>query len=172
MLAADEPHVRFLLAGKGTDPGNRELLTLVRRAGLESRTSLLGERGDIPRLTAALDIATSCSRGDEAFSNAVGEAMASGVPCVVTDVGDSAWVIGDTGKVVRPRAPDDLVVAWRELIHLSEGDRQALGQAARKRVEESFSIEKTAARYEALHEEVLAGTAPAWCSRSEKEVPA
>ena len=75
---------------------------------LEARVHLLGKRQDIPRLTAALDIASSFGEG---LPNVIGEAMACGIPCVVTDVGDSALIVGETGKVVPPRNPAALSVA-------------------------------------------------------------
>jgi glycosyltransferase involved in cell wall biosynthesis len=69
----------------------------------------------MPRFFGALDIATSSSLS-EAFPMAVGEAMACGTPCVVTDVGDSALIVGDTGKVVPADDPKSLAAAWEQLL--------------------------------------------------------
>src|SRR6185312_11674078 len=79
--------VRFILCGKGVDHNNPALRTLVEETQIRNRIHLLGERRDIERIMAALDIAvsSSCSEG---FPNVVGEAMSSGVPCVVTAVSD------------------------------------------------------------------------------------
>ncbi len=90
------PRVHFVLAGKGVDESNGNLLQAVKATGVRNVTHLLGLRSDIPRLMAALDLLVSSSYG-EAFPNVLGEAMACGVPCVVTDVGDSAYIVGDTG---------------------------------------------------------------------------
>ena len=76
-----------------------ELAVQIRDAGMERWFRVIGHRGDLPWLNNAFDVATSCSV-TEGFSNSVGEAMACGVPCVVTDVGDSAYLVGDTGRVV------------------------------------------------------------------------
>ena len=119
------------------------------QSGIRQNFHLLGRRQDIPRLTAALDLATSSSCG-EGFPNVVGEAMACGIPCVVTDVGDSALIVGKTGKVVPPHDPEALASAWKELLRLTPQVRQKLGNAARKRVETEYSLAAAARRYEAL----------------------
>ncbi len=80
--------------------------------------------------------------------------MACGVPCAVTDVGDSADLVGDTGRVVMPRDPGALAGAIGELLELGEDGRRALGQLARARIEEKFSIQSVAARYQALYREI------------------
>jgi len=80
--------------------------------------------------------------------------MACGVPCAVTDVGDSAWIVGDTGKVVPPRDPAALATAIGDLLALSPDARRALGLAARRRVVENFSIADVVRRYEDLYTEL------------------
>jgi len=113
---------------------------------------LLGERRDISDFTAGLDIASS-SYG-EGFPNSVGEAMSCGVPCVVTDVGESAWIVGETGKVVPPRDSKALANAWLELITMGAERRKQLDEAARKRVMDNFSIMAITRQYEQLYDEV------------------
>ena len=81
--------------------------------------------------------------------------MACGVPCVVTDVGDSALIVGATGKVVPPKDPNALAVAWRELVGLSRADRAELGLAGRARVEEKFGLGSIVRRYEDLYRSVV-----------------
>ena len=76
--------------------------------------------------------------------------MACGIPCVVTDVGDSALIVGKTGKVVPPRDPEALAAAWKELLRLTPQVRQKLGNVARKRVETEYSLAAAARRYEEL----------------------
>src|SRR5205807_10294320 len=117
------------LCGDGISGQNEKLVQWINRAGIQDRCHLLGRRDDIPRLTAALEIATSSSVG-EAFSNAIGEAMACAVPCAVTDVGDSAWIVGDTGRVIQPGDPEALANSWLELIKVGEECRRQLGLAA------------------------------------------
>jgi glycosyltransferase involved in cell wall biosynthesis len=156
LLAQGCPDVRFLLAGADVDAANPALATMIAESGIGDRVSLLGERDDTPRLNAALDIAGSASAWAEGFSNVVGEAMSCGVPCVVTDVGDSARIVGDTGIVVAPRDPQALANAWRRLISLGLEGRRALGARARQRVIDQFSLGAVVRQYEDLYDSLLA----------------
>ena len=144
----------FLLAGPGVDWQNRHLIQLIEKLGISENVFLLGERQDIPRITAALDIAT-CSSVAEAFPNVIGEAMSCGIPCVVTDVGDSAWLVGDSGIVVPPRNHEALCEAWLKLIEMGSAKRRILGEKARKRIENHFPIQMIVKKYEQLYEEQI-----------------
>lgn len=153
LLHARLPNVHFVLCGDGIDCNNPQLTGWIEAAGVCDVCHLLGRRSDIPRISAALDILTSSSAFGEGFPNVVGEAMACGVPCVVTDVGDSALIVGETGRVVPIRSPERLAAAWRELIEAGTEARGRLGQAARCRVEEHFSLPTVTRRYEQFYEE-------------------
>ena len=132
-----DPNAHFVLVGRGLTPHKAELR--------EARLHALGEREDVADIVAGFDLFCSSSLS-EGFSNAVGEAMASGVPCVVTDVGDSAYLVGETGLVVPPGDPRALVDAWTRLLrHPSE--REQMGAAARNRIVQEFGIEAVARRY-------------------------
>ena len=154
-LLKSRPDVHFVLAGRGVAWENQALGELVRGLDIAGRAHLLGERRDMARVTAALDIASSSSSFDEGFPNVVGEAMSCGVPCVVTDVGDSAWIVGETGRVVSPRNPKALCSAWLELVEMGPAARRKLGARARQRTKDQFSIEKIVRRYERVYEEQL-----------------
>ncbi|MUL39000.1 glycosyltransferase family 4 protein [Gloeocapsopsis dulcis] len=143
--------VHFLLAGTDVTSANQNLHQLIDHLGLSLQIHLLGERSDIPQLMAALDIATSASAYGEAFPLVVGEAMSCGVPCAVTDVGDSEWIVSNTGKVVPPKNPQALAEAWQELIELGSAGRTALGKAARVRIQENFTLDAIVAQYQALY---------------------
>jgi glycosyltransferase involved in cell wall biosynthesis len=144
----------FLLAGRDVDWENRYLKHIIEKLGMSEKVFMLGERQDIYRITAALDIAT-CSSVAEGFPNVIGEAMSCGIPCVVTDVGDSAWLVGDFGIVVPPRNHEALCEAWLTLIEMGRAKRQILGEKARKRIEDYFSIEMIVKKYEQLYEEQI-----------------
>lgn len=161
VIAASYPDVHFLLAGRELDRENRALRQLISELGLENRTHLLGERTDIARLVAALDIFCLSSSHGESFPIIIGEAMSSAVPCVVTDVGDSAWILGGTGRVTPPRDAKALAAACEELLALGRTGRETLGRAARARVVELFSLPIVVGEYEALYETMLATAAAA-----------
>ncbi len=146
------PDTRFVLCGAGVDWRNEELAAWT--GGDRAHFHLLGERADIPRLTASFDIACSSSSFGEAFPLVIGEAMACAVPCVVTDCGDSALMVGDTGRVVPIRDADAFARACEELIALGAGGRAALGRAARARVQERYELSRIVERYQALYREL------------------
>jgi glycosyltransferase involved in cell wall biosynthesis len=155
-LRRSHPDVHFVLLGRAVDRANPAIAAMVDRHGLGPVVHLLGERSDVPRLTAALDVAT-CSSYSEGFPNAVGEAMACGVPCVSTEVGDCRVVVGETGVIVPARDPTALAAGWRQLLDRAVTDRRALGLAARARVTERFEIGAVARQYQALYDRL--GTA-------------
>lgn len=150
LLAGRRADVHFLLVGREVSPRNPALAAALQHPALAGRVHCLGERRDIARLTAALDIASSSSWG-EAFPNAIGEAMSCGIPCVATDVGDVARIIGDTGIVVPAGDANALAEAWSRLLDAPVETRQAMGEAARSRVRDNFSIESVADRYARLY---------------------
>jgi glycosyltransferase involved in cell wall biosynthesis len=156
LLCKEFPDVYFLLVGCEVTRDNPALSAMIGEFELSSRVFLLGERKDIPQLNAALDIASSASAWGEGFANVIGEAMSCGVPCVVTDVGDSAWITGSTGRVVPQCDPIALAAAWKSMIMHGQAERQSLGIQARRRVIEYFSLESVVKQYEDLYESLIA----------------
>jgi glycosyltransferase involved in cell wall biosynthesis len=148
-LLGERNDVHFVLAGHNIDWEKKELTERIHKA-FHKNFHLLGERDDIEKISAGLDIACSVSSG-EGFSNVIGEAMACGVPCVVTDVGDSAFIVGDTGLVVRPRDSKGLSCAWKQLLDIGRDARAELGKAARERIKDYFDISKIIERYEEVY---------------------
>jgi glycosyltransferase involved in cell wall biosynthesis len=143
--------VKFLLVGHGVSKENEDLNRLCQDTGLRNTVILAGERFDLPQLMAAADVAVLSSAWGEGFPNVVGEAMACGTPCVVTDVGDSTWVVGECGRVVPPCDADALSKAIVAL--LSDNNlRKDLGYKARQRIQDLFSIEKVSKTYLDLYQ--------------------
>ncbi len=155
-LHQDWPDAYFLMCGLDVTWQNPAFAEWI-PAAMHDRFHLLGRRQDVARLAAALDVGCLSSAYGEGFPMALNELMACGIPCVATDVGDCALLIGDTGLVVPPRDPQALADAWREMIEKGPEQRARLGWAARERVEQHFSITEIARCYERLYEEV-AGT--------------
>jgi glycosyltransferase involved in cell wall biosynthesis len=142
IVAQDYPHARFVLAGTGISAKQPALAEGLKQNGLQGSLTLLGERSDIRRLNNAFDIGYSASALGRRFFNPIGEAMASGVPCAVMDVGDSAYIVGDSGLVTPSREPQALANAIMHLIDMRRASRQQLGAKARKRIQPSRNYPK------------------------------
>lgn len=140
------PMARFLLVGKDADSRHPAFRNLLVKHQLTEHVRALGEREDMPALLNAMDLAVSSSWA-EGFPNAVGEAMACGVPCVVTDVGASAELVGNTGRVVPARAPEALAAALAEQVQAGQGLRAKLGSAARERIVRNYEQGAIVQRY-------------------------
>jgi len=147
-LVAQYPDVHFILAGRGIDKINSILTNMIQEVNLMRNIHLLGECSNMPEIIAGLDISTNASAWGESFSNVIGESMACGVPCVVTDIGDSAWIVGDTGIVIPIKNIDELVKAWIKLIKIGSEGRKQLGQKARERIMNNFVLSKVVKDYE------------------------
>ena len=155
LLVTKSADVHFVVAGNGVEPSNLSFRDYLDREELRGHLHLLGQRDDISNLTAALDIASSSSSFGEGFSNTIAEAMSSGIPCVVTDVGDSAYLVGETGIVVPPMNPQALAEGWQRMIAMGVEGRNTLGAAARQRIQQNFQQDEIARQYERLYESVL-----------------
>ena len=153
-LAQCRDDVAFVLAGTGTTPDNRELAAAIGEHGLTQRVRLLGERQDIAAVYPGFDIATLSSAFGEGCPNALGEAMACGVPCVATECGDSAELLGDTGFVVARRDPAALGAGWERLAAMPAAERRSLGRRARRRIEREYALDLIIRRYETLYFEI------------------
>lgn len=149
------PKTHFVLWGDRVDDRNEDLATWIQETAVGERVHLLGLRSDSPRLMASLDLASLSSAYGEAFPLVLGEAMACGVPCVATRIGDSANLISATGRVVPPGDPVALAAAWVDLLTKPPLERLELGTAARQRIKAEFSIQKMVQRYEEVHREII-----------------
>jgi glycosyltransferase involved in cell wall biosynthesis len=137
-----------VFAGTGVDHTNDELTLTIAAAGLSDHVHLLGDVADVAKVMAGFDVALSTS-ATEAFPNVVAEAMASGVANVVTDVGDSALIVGDTGLAVPHGDADALADAVAALL-LDEERRRRLAAAARARIVATFALEAARRRFARL----------------------
>lgn len=140
------PTVTLLLVGAGTEA-----------LPLPPNCQGLGKRHDVPGLLAAADIVVSSSAFGEGFPSAVAEGMSAGLVPVVTDVGDGAMLVGDTGWVVPPRAPKALADAVEQAfsVHPDRLQWKARARAARQRIERYFSLDRSLASYCAVWKALL-----------------
>lgn len=145
-LASKFPQAQAVLIGRKALPENTGLVVQIAELGLQGRVHLCGEQTNMADWYPALDVLVNCSFS-EAFPNVIGEAMACEVPCVVTDVGDSAWVVGDSGVVVPAEDTVALQTGIEKLLALSAPARAQLGLRARQRIVENFSLSQIAQQY-------------------------
>lgn len=137
-------NVRFVCIGDGPPDYRIRLHTKSDELGLKDNVLWLGAVDDMPAAYSAIDVLTSSSAYGEGFSNVIGEAMSCGVPCVVTDVGDSALIVGNEGIVVPPCDPTALVQAWQVLLHRMFRDRPGVRAAVRQHIIKEFSADRLA----------------------------
>lgn len=146
-LAEARKNLRFVCVGGGQQEYAGRLEELANSLGLGQRIIWAGPRSDMPAVLSALDIASSSSSFGEGFSNAIAEAMACERPCVVTNVGDSARIVGAAGEVVPPRDPDALADALARMLNRIERVPD-IGRQARARIANEFSVERMVSRTE------------------------
>jgi glycosyltransferase involved in cell wall biosynthesis len=147
LLAARQDDLCFVCVGGGSLSYRAELEALAERLGIADRLIWAGARQDMPAVFSALDVASSSSSFGEGFSNAIGEAMACGVSCVVTDVGDSARIVGEVGEVAPPRDSEALADAIERMLDRIE-ENADIGRQARARIIDEFSVERMVLRTE------------------------
>jgi glycosyltransferase involved in cell wall biosynthesis len=158
LLTVRHPELHFVMAGKGFTRDDPTLVEAVARLGLSEALHLLGPRLDVPQLMNAFDIFVLSSRV-EGLPNVVAEAMASGVPCVVTDVGDARLMVGGTGTAVPAEDAAALALAIEFLV-TNPTTLRGLGVEARARAVQVYGIEAAVQGYRGVYNEVLERSVP------------
>jgi len=154
LLHQRRPGIAFVLFGENIDNTNLELTSMIAEAGLSSHFYLAGRKGAMETYYPALDLAVLSSSFGEGAPNVLGEAMLCGVPCVATDIGDCALIVGDTGKIVEPTNPKALSDAMHAVLEKSAEGRKELGLRARDRIKRRFGLSSMIQRYEDLYQRV------------------
>ena len=152
LLSTKINNLIVLVVGEGSVEYIDDLYTLVDKLCLADRVIWLDSRRDIVAIYSALDVLVSSSIG-EGFSNVIGEAMSCGIPCVVTDVGDSAMIVGDPTRVVIPGDPEMMASAIFKVLQINK-EEGAL-DSLRNRITDNFSIRKLVDQTEKALEDVI-----------------
>ena len=149
-------NARYICVGHGPSEYESHLRSVTSELGLDDDVVWAGYQKEMSKVYNAFDISCQSSAFGEGFPNSVGEAMASCVPCAVTDVGDSAWIVGDAGYVVAKKDPSALAGAWRKWLELDSFKRAELGILARRQIEQNFSVRVMLDKSEEIYREVIA----------------
>jgi glycosyltransferase involved in cell wall biosynthesis len=149
LLASQRDDLRFVCIGAGSSAYCSELRRFACHLGIDDLLIWAGPRTDMPLVLSALDVVCSSSCFGEGFSNAIAEAMSCERLCAVTDVGDSARIVGEVGEVVLPRDPSSMAKAIIQLLHRMHVQPD-IGRQARKRIQNKFSLERMVQRTEEL----------------------
>jgi glycosyltransferase involved in cell wall biosynthesis len=142
----------FVLCGSRLAGDNSELKQLIDEFGLSGRAIVLGTRTDMEDIYPLFDVLALSSAYGEGFPNVLIEAMACGVPCVATDVGDSRAVLGEVGLIVPPRDPQALA---HGLVAILNGGPWAMAERVRAHVVEHYAVERMCSRYQELYEHMV-----------------
>lgn len=149
------PEAVFLLAGRDADPQNAVLRLMLEERNLTSRFLLLGARQDVPAVMSAADVLCMPSLY-EGFPNVLGEAMASGLPCIATAVSDVGLILGDAGVLIDVGDTPALANAMSEMIDLGPRGRNKLGDRARRRIAQTYSLEAVTPLYWNFYDQLAA----------------
>lgn len=153
LVHAARPDVHFVFVGQGLDSNNRVFTDAIQAHHLGGVTHLQGSQSNIRDWMSCIDILASPSLA-EAFPMVLGEAMSCKTPCVATDAGDSRLIVGNTGLIVPKLSPVAMSAALITMIDMPAAERAALGDAARKRIQENFEMVAIGKLYSAMYDEI------------------
>jgi glycosyltransferase involved in cell wall biosynthesis len=142
------------MVGRGNDWSNSTLRGWIEDAGLVDKFKLVGQQSDVPYYLSAVDV-FCLSSVNEAFPNVVVEAMAMGLPCIVTRAGDAADIVGDERFVVPVSDSVALTDALLRMCQLDPVNRRLLGERNAKKVREEYGIKKIRLKYVEIYDEIL-----------------
>ena len=143
-----------ILVGHGMDKTNIKLVSLIKKYQLTDSVKLLGLRDDIPNIMSEIDMHV-LSSSSEGFPNVVAEAMACGTPCIVTDVGEAAFIVGNTGWVVPSKKPELLSHSINDaILELGTNKWKLRINQAKSRIKENFNINNIVKSYRKVWNEI------------------
>ncbi|CAA9891289.1 Glycosyl transferase [Candidatus Methylobacter favarea] len=154
IVARSHKKVKFLMVGKNCDVNNVKLIGWINEHNLQDYFVLLGEREDVPVCLTAMDVFCMPSR-TEGFPLCLGEAMAMGLPCVATKVGDTAVLAGGTAILAPTQDEQALAQGLLKVIALTKEQRTEMGKQSKEHVIAEFSIDKVCERFNAVYQEIV-----------------
>ena len=141
-------NVKLYLAGSGVTADEPVLKNLISKHSMKNFTRLFGALKDVRIFFNEIDVLLLPSQFGEGFPNVLAEAMASGIPCIATSIGDSKKIIGQSGWVVPNQKPKEIVSAFEEIIEMKKNNSWIkIKKTARKQIEKNFSISKMITSY-------------------------
>lgn len=155
LISADHPNVYFVCAGRNINWMNSELTQIIKQTNIADKILLLDQVREVHELYPAFDYLTQTSIFGEGFPNVVAEAMACGVECFVTDVGDSTEVIGETGYKIAMQDPQALAAAWQKVLKINPIERQVRAKEIRNTIENKFTMKNIVRQYSDLYTDKL-----------------
>ena len=142
--------IAIVLAGKEINTNNKRINNLIQETKNSLQFILLDEIHDVPQILQGLDFYCSPSRY-EGFPNIIAEAMSAGIPCIVSDAGDSERIVGDAGICYGPSTPQNIAFGINKFLELNSNERIELGISSRNRKKENFYLKKMCNKYEKLY---------------------
>ena len=143
-------NVKYLLIGRNLDEQNSILMKWINKTGFAENFIMVGEKQDIPEYMNAMDIFCLPSI-TEGFPNVIGEAMASGLPCVASRVGDVEKITGDTAILVEPNNNELLSKGLNKILSMDSKKRKIMGSKGRRKIEKEYPINLICEKYYNLY---------------------
>jgi glycosyltransferase involved in cell wall biosynthesis len=151
----EQPNLYCVMVGKGVSEVNAELVNAINNTNYPDRFIILGERHDLANIYGVFDFIVNSSQWGEAFPNVIGEAMACGTPCIVTDVGDSKYIVADLGFVYSPSKSEELNPYLNQCINMTTDEYLRLSISCRDHISKNYSINTIYKQYIQLYKKLL-----------------
>ena len=153
------PRIALVCVGDGPAQYREGLRARAASLGVDGRVHWAGQRRDMPAVFNAMDAVTLTSAFGEGFPNTLGEAMACGVPCVATDVGDAALILDGTGTIVSVGDAAGLAAGWQAFATEARDAYAARKAACRHKIERAFSLDRMVEQHAALYQRLASAGA-------------
>ncbi len=124
----------------------------IKKYNLQNRVYLLDEQENVAFFFSSIDCYISSSLS-EGFSNALGEAMSFGLPCIVTRAGDSAHILNNNDFVVTPNDVNELSSSMSKMIDMTKNQRDEIGLKAKLRLSKKYELSKIVNQFDKLYQE-------------------